>query len=103
MAMTSVETSVRTVLLGIILGLIATVLIYKHAVGLSFALYGILLVGVLLVYARVQHVKPAYRNLFTVVPVMFFAAMLAVRSEFTLTLLNLRAAATAALLLIYFF
>ncbi len=101
--MSSAETSARTVGLGIVLGAVATLLTYKHAMGLGFALYGVVLVVALLAYARVQGVKPAYRNLFMVAPVLFFALMLAIRSELDLTFLNLCAAVAAALLLIYFF
>ncbi len=101
--MPSTEMSVRTIILGILLGLAATLLIYGHALGLGFSLYGFVLIGALLVYALVQKVRPAYRNLFILVPVLFFIAMLSVRSDETLTILNLSAATAATLLLIYFF
>ncbi|MCC7449260.1 MAG: DUF4173 domain-containing protein [Anaerolineae bacterium] len=95
--------SVRTVALGVGLGLVATILTYRHAAGLGFTLYGMALLGALLAMARVQQVRPAYRNLFLYVPAVFFVIMLAVRSDWSLILLNFVTTIVAALLLIYFF
>ncbi len=101
--MSSAETSIRTVVLGTALGFIASALLYKHAPGLGLAIYGVLLVVALLLFARAQGVRPASRNLFMIAPTLFFALMPALRSDMSLMLLNFCAAASAALLLIYFF
>jgi hypothetical protein len=77
------------VALGIGLGILAALLTYGKTLGLGATLYALLWLGGLVYYARSQQVKVARRNLFMVVPALFFAIMLAVRADDTLTLLNL--------------
>jgi hypothetical protein len=101
--MSQTETSIWTVVLGLILGLIATMLAFGQALGLGFTLYVAILIAVLLLYSRVEKVRPVRRNLALLAPVLFFAAMFTLRAEETLTLLNLAAMISAALLLVYFF
>jgi hypothetical protein len=88
---------------GLILGLFGTILAYNRAPALGFALYVFLLIGALFLSARLQRTLPVRRNLFIVVPVLFFAAMLAVRSDPVLIVFNLLVATFAALLLVYYF
>src|SRR5579859_4580691 len=97
--------SARVVGLGILAGIIGAALTYTHSqgIGLGFAIYALLLVGFLLVGARLQHVKPMRRNLFLIVPILFFGVTFAIHTDPTLGLLNLGAGILAALLLLYFF
>jgi hypothetical protein len=88
---------------GLILGLVGTALAYDRAPALGFALYVFLLISALFLSARLQRSRPIRRNLFIVVPVLFFAAMLAVRSDPVLIAFNLLVATFAALLLVYYF
>ena len=97
------QTSVRTIGLGVVLGIAATYLTYNQSPGLGLTLFSFLLIGALFVFARIQKVRPAYRNLFLLVPVVFFGAMLTIRSHSDLTLLNICAWIGGALLLVHFF
>jgi hypothetical protein len=97
------QTSVRTIGLGVVLGIAATYLTYNQSPGLGLTLLSFLLIGALFVFARIQKVRPAYRNLFLLVPVVFFGAMLTIRSHSDLTLLNICAWIGGALLLVHFF
>jgi hypothetical protein len=96
-------TSLRTIGLGILLGVVGTFLTYFHAPGLGLTLYSFLLIGTLFVFARIQHIRPVARNLFLVVPVLFFGIMFSIRSAEELTLLNMGAWIVAVLLLVNFF
>jgi hypothetical protein len=97
------QTSVRTIALGVVLGIAATFLTYNQSPGLGLTLFSFLLIAVLFVFARIQQVRPARRNMFLVVPVLFFGAMLTIRSNADLTLLNIGAWIAAALLFVHFF
>ncbi len=95
--------SARTIGFGIALGIIGAIVSYARMPALGFTLFIFLLVGVLFFNARLQNVTPIRRNLFILIPLLFFAVMFAVRSDETLTVLNLGAGIGAALLLVYFF
>src|SRR5258705_2872212 len=60
-------------------------------------------VGGLFLSARLKNAPPLRRNLPILIPLLFFAAMLAVRSDMALIEMNLAAGTFAALLLIYYF
>jgi hypothetical protein len=94
--------SPRALAIGIALGVLATALIYGHAIGLGFTLYVVANLVALVLHARLQKVQLVYRNLVLVVPVLFFAAMLAIRADTFLTFLNLGAGTVALILLVYF-
>src|SRR5258708_6099730 len=95
--------SVRIVGVSLVVGTLGSILIYQHEPALGFALWVFLLIGALFLLARVQKVQPVRQNLFIVLPILFFAAMLAIRYDWNLTLINLGAGTFAALLLIHFF
>ncbi|HVO44112.1 MAG TPA: DUF4173 domain-containing protein [Aggregatilineales bacterium] len=95
--------SVRVIGLGILLGIIGTLLTYNRMPGLGFTVYGLLLLGALLLAARWQNIIPKRRSLFLFAPVLFFIVSLSLRADLMLALINLCAGSLAVLLLIYFF
>ncbi len=102
-SMSTPALAIRTVLVGLVLGIVATVLTFQHQIGLGFTLFGLALLGGLLVFARLQQVQPIRRNLVMLIPVLFFTLMLTVRCDPFLVLVNSGAAIIALLLLVYFF
>jgi Domain of unknown function (DUF4173) len=92
--------SVWVVGAGLLLGAFGTALFYGHLVGLSFPLFTLGLVGVLLVMSYQRQML--LRNLWLLLPLAFFAAMVAVRADWTLISLNiLMVAGLGALFLNY--
>jgi hypothetical protein len=93
----------RNVGVGIVLGVVGAILGYGRLPALGFTVYVVLLIGALFTTARWQHTPAMRRNLPILIPLLFFALMLAVRSEETLIFFNFVAGTFAALLLIYYF
>ena len=85
------------------LGLLADVLFYGERLGISVPLFAVALVAGLLGLAHVADVRPAWANLWLLAPVAFFAAMVALRADPFLTLLNLALTLVALGLLASFF
>jgi hypothetical protein len=97
-------TGIRTIGLGILLGIVGTLLVYPHEIALGFTIYTVLLIGALFFHARIEKVNPVRRNVVILVPLtLFFTAMIAIRSDFFLGFMNLCMGVLAALLLVYFF
>src|SRR5260221_2484190 len=71
----------RNVGIGFVLGVVGAVLGYGRLPALGFVLYVVLLIGALFLSARLQNAPPMRRNLPILFPLLFFAVMLAVRSE----------------------
>jgi hypothetical protein len=67
------------------LGWAFDLLFYGQLPGLSVALFVLLLVGTLLVLAHKEGVAPRIRNLWLILPLAFFAAMVAVHADAGLT------------------
>ncbi len=93
----------RTVGIGLVLGIVGTWLIYGHVVALGFTIFVVLLLAGLFINARLKQVNPVRQNLIILVPLLFFAIMLAIRSDWNLIALNVAEGILAALLLVYFF
>src|SRR5260221_3250050 len=93
----------RTVGIGLVLGIVGTWLIYGHVVVVGFNIFGVLLLAGLFINARLKQVNPVRQNLIILVPLLFFAIMLAIRSDWNLIALNVAEGILAALLLVYFF
>ena len=80
---------VRITLAGLGLGLAFDRLIVNHALGAGFPLFVILLLGVLALAMSWEHLAPPRQNLLLFPPVLFFAAMIAVRANDFVTFLNI--------------
>src|SRR5262245_57110868 len=95
--------SARTAGIGLALGVLATALIYQHAVGLGASLYVIIWLALLVAHGRWQGKAFVPRNLLLLIPTVFFALMPVIRSDPMLLTLNVMAGAGALLLFTYFF
>src|SRR5262245_34998980 len=70
------------------LGVAVDILFYGHALGISFPIFVFLVLVALVVLGRMEGVKPSWRNLWLVLPLLFFAGMVAVRTNPLVTTLN---------------
>jgi hypothetical protein len=87
------------------LGSCVDLLFYRKATGISMLVFVGLMLGALFWAARSgsEGVRPAWRNMWLVAPLFFFAAMVAVRESETLTLLNIAASMALLCMVISFF
>ncbi|MBI3970980.1 MAG: hypothetical protein HY332_06795 [Chloroflexi bacterium] len=93
----------RTLWLALVLGWCSDLLFYRQRLSLSVPVFVLLAVGALFGTGRLDGVRPARRNLWLLVPLLFFAAMVAVRANVFLTWLNLVAVVALSGLLVYFY
>ncbi len=100
---TSVKFPARILGAALLLGWAFDLLFYGQLPGLSVALFVLLLVGALFVLARREGVAPRLRNLWLMLPLAFFAAMVAVHADAGLTALNILACLLILVLLAYYY
>jgi hypothetical protein len=93
----------RTTILWIValaLGWLFDLLFWKHAYGINFAIYALLVLGGGFLVLGLNGIKPSWKSLLLLVPILFFAAMTFIRLEplsmflafaFTLALMGLLA------------
>ncbi len=93
----------RVLLCGLALGMVFDVLFYGKMLGVSVLLFVVAVVGVLFWVSRLEDVRPTGRNLWVLVPIFFFAAMVFVRANPFVTFLNVCAILGLLGLLAYFF
>lgn len=91
-----------SVALGIGLGITGDLLFYRKPLGISVPLFVAALLAALFLFARIAQSRTRIRNSWVVVPLIFFAVMIAVRADPRLTLLNLLAALWMLALLLYY-
>ncbi len=80
-----------TVLTGAVVGLLANLFFVGRMVGISLPLFAGLVTLAVLALARPAGFRPRPRNLWPLLPLLFFATMIAVRDDPLITLLNLLA------------
>jgi len=80
-----------TLLVALILGWSWDILFYGKAPGISVFLFVLLLNVALVGLSQIQGIRPAWRNLWLLLPLLFFAAMVAVRANTFVTFLNVAA------------
>ncbi len=85
--------AVYTLLIGGLIGVVGDLLFYNKLPGLSFPLFLLLVIVVVLASGGLLRQWLRWRNLWVLIPALFFAAMIAVRAESTISGLNLLAAA----------
>lgn len=85
------------------LGWSADLLFYGHNPGISVLLFVILVLGSLAALSKQEGVSLARRNLWLIEPLLFFAGMIFVRANPTLTLVNICAVLVLLCLLVFFF
>jgi hypothetical protein len=93
----------RLLLAGVGLGGAVDLLFYRQALGISLLVFVGLVLGALFGLSRVEDVRPAWRNLLLLMPLVFFAGMVAVRANAFLTALNVLATLALLGLLAYFY
>jgi hypothetical protein len=90
-------------LVALALGIVADVLFYGKSPGISVLLFVLLLLGALVTVGGLEGVRFSRRNLWLLLPLLFFAVMFFVRANFTLSLLNFGAVLGILSLLIFFY
>jgi hypothetical protein len=93
----------RIMLVALVLGGSVDVLFYRKATGVSALAFVGLLVGALVTMGVMERAKVAWRNLWLVLPLLFFAGMVTVRANRELTLMNMGATFLLLVLFVYFF
>ena len=83
--------AVWIVLLGLALGVLGNLLFYQKALGISFPLFIFITVLVTLAATRPAQTPVRWRNLWPLIPVLFFAGMVAVRDDSSIIGLNIMA------------
>src|SRR6186997_357224 len=81
--------ALRLALTALALGLWAGLLFIGHPLGLSFPVFVFTTAVALFSLAALERIRPAWRNVWLVAPLLVFAAMVAVRAETALTLINM--------------
>jgi hypothetical protein len=95
--------ALRLTLIAGVLGFCADALFVNQALGVNFPLFAVWSLAALFALAGLEHLRPAWRNVWLAAPLVFFATMVAVRAEPWLTFLNVCAALGLGLLLVYLF
>lgn len=94
--------AVIAVVAGLALGLMGNILFYGRLIGLSFPLYILLAVIILLALTRPGRIQVQTRNLWPLLPLGFFAAMVAIRADELLIFLNIGAVLALGALALYY-
>ncbi len=82
--------AVITVGAGLIMGLLGNILFFDRLIGISFPFYIILAVALVLLLARPARQPISVRNLWLLIPLAFFAIMVAFRADDLIVALNIR-------------
>jgi len=103
MTKTRSHQSIPIFLIALLVGYCANLLFYGKALGISILLFVFLLVGTLFFVGRLSGVPAARKNLWLLIPLLFFAVMVAVRDNAFLSALNVLAvAALVSYLFLYY-
>lgn len=94
--------AIWALLAGLGLGLLGNILFYGRSLGISFPLFIFVLIVVVLALTTPAGVKIRWRNLWPLIPVMFFAVMVAVRADTNLNLWNSAAVLALGGLALYY-
>lgn len=81
--------AVRALVVGLAVGLIGNILFYHKLIGLSFLLFTLVVSGAVLLMVMWMGGRPGWRKLWPLLPIFFFAAMVAVRADPLVTGLNI--------------
>ncbi len=91
-----------TLIVGTLVGIIADVLFYGKVVGVSFPLFFTIAIVITLASQSLMRQPLRLRNLWVLVPALFFAAMVGVRADWGLSLLNIGAALALGALALHY-
>jgi hypothetical protein len=90
-------------LVALALGWSVDLLFYGKALGISALIFVILVIVALFGLGRLEEVRPAWRNLWLLAPLIFFAAMVFVRANQFVTFLNVAASLALLGLIAHFY
>ncbi len=94
--------AVVTVGTGLIMGIVGNIFFYGRTVGISFPIYILLAVGLVLALARPAGQTVNRRNLWLLVPLAFFAVMVVFRADELISALNIAAVLTLGTVGLYY-
>jgi hypothetical protein len=97
------QSQVRILLVALALGWCTDLLFYGKLVGISVPIFILLLLGGLFTLARAQGVLMVRRNIWLLAPLFYFASMVFVRANATLTFLNLTTVLILLVLIVFFY
>jgi hypothetical protein len=97
------QSQVRILLVALALGWCTDFFFYDKLVGISVPVFVLLMLGGLFWLGRSEGVRSVRRNLWLIVPLLFFATMVFVRANATLTWLNLSAVFVLLTLIVFFY
>ncbi|HEX8221284.1 MAG TPA: DUF4173 domain-containing protein [Chloroflexia bacterium] len=100
--MQTLKAPLRVLWVALGLGWASDLLFYGQNIGISVLLFVLLLLGSIFGLSRLERVSLARRNLWLLEPLLFFAGMLFVRANSSLTAMNLAAVVLLMGLLLYF-
>ncbi|MEP6988524.1 MAG: DUF4153 domain-containing protein, partial [Chloroflexota bacterium] len=95
--------AVVTVGTGLMMGLLGNIFFFNHMIGVSFPIYILLAVALVLILSRPAGQAIHRRNLWLLLPLAFFAVMSAVRADQLITVLDITAALTLGAVGLYYF
>src|SRR5687768_5619133 len=90
-SMTSIRSRARLVYIALALGSFTDLLFYGQRLGISIPLFVLLVLAAIFALGKLEAVPTARANLWVLLPLGFFSAMVAVRANPTLTMLNVLA------------
>lgn len=93
----------RVLAVGLALGIAVDLLFYGKGLGISVPLFVLLLMAALFALGGLEGAKPAWRNLWLLAPIIFFAVMVAVRANIFVTFLNISLSFVLLCMLVYFY
>ena len=91
-----------SLLIGALVGVIGNVLFYGKAIGVSFVIFILIAIVVTLASTVLLRQPLRRRNLWVLVPAIFFAAMLALRADWQINTLNIGAALALCALALHY-
>lgn len=94
--------SVWTLLIGFVLGILGMVMFYGQLIGISYPVFAALVLGAVIGSAWFARREVNNRNLWLVVPVLFFAVMVAVRASEWLYFWNVMVSLTLGVALLHY-
>ncbi len=98
-----IQSPLRIALVALALGLIADLLFYKQAIGVSVLVFVLFFLGALFLVGGLERVRTSGKNLWLIGPLLFFAAMIFVRANPMLTFFNICAVLGLLGLLLFFY
>ena len=94
--------ALRLVVTGLLVGILGNIFFYGKVVGLSFPLFAAVIIAALLVTSQRVGIPLRPRNLWPLIPLLFFAIMVAVRADLLITMLNVVAVLSLGGLVLFY-